>query len=63
MSESVRELVTGYVTAAGDKRFDRIAQLVHPDATFGLALVVFGVVRSRRTTVVPLAVGASIAAA
>jgi hypothetical protein len=37
--------------------------LVHPDATFGLALVVFGVVRSRRTTVVPLAVGASIAAA
>jgi hypothetical protein len=34
MSESVRELVTEYVTAAGDKRFDRIAELVHPDATF-----------------------------
>jgi glycerol uptake facilitator-like aquaporin len=32
-------------------------------ATFGLALVVFGVVRSKRTAVVPLAVGAYIAAA
>lgn len=34
MSESVRELVMEYVTAAGDKRFNRIAELVHPDATF-----------------------------
>jgi glycerol uptake facilitator-like aquaporin len=32
-------------------------------ATFGLALVVFGVVRSKRTAVVPFAVGAYIAAA
>ncbi len=32
-------------------------------ATFGLALIVFGVVRSGRTTVVPFAVGAYIAAA
>jgi hypothetical protein len=34
MSESLRELVTEYVIAAGQKRFDRIAELVHPDATF-----------------------------
>ncbi len=34
MSESVRELVTEYVAAAGDQRFDRLAELVHPDATF-----------------------------
>ena len=34
MSESVRELVTEYVSAAGDGRFDRLAELVHPDATF-----------------------------
>jgi SnoaL-like domain len=33
MSESVRELVREYVAAAGDKRFDRLAELVHPDAT------------------------------
>jgi SnoaL-like domain len=33
MSESVRELVREYVSAAGDKRFDRLAELVHPDAT------------------------------
>ena len=35
MSESVRELVTEYVVAVGDRRFDRVAELVHPDATFG----------------------------
>jgi len=34
MSVSVRELVREYVSAAGDKRFDRLAELVHPDATF-----------------------------
>jgi len=34
MSESVRELVTEYVSAVGEKRFDRLAELVHPDATF-----------------------------
>jgi SnoaL-like domain len=33
MSESVRELVREYISAAGDKRFDRLAELVHPDAT------------------------------
>jgi hypothetical protein len=30
----VRDLVTEYVSAAGDNRFDRLAELVHPDATF-----------------------------
>ena len=34
MDESVKELVREYVSAAGDKRFDRLAELVHPDATF-----------------------------
>ena len=34
MSTSVKELVREYVGAAGDKRFDRLAQLVHPEATF-----------------------------
>ena len=34
MSTSVRELVSEYVGAAGDKRFDRLAELVHPEATF-----------------------------
>jgi hypothetical protein len=33
MSNSVRDLVMGYVSAAGDKRFDRLAELVHPNAT------------------------------
>jgi hypothetical protein len=33
MSGNVRELVTEYVQAAGDKRFDRLQELVHPDAT------------------------------
>jgi SnoaL-like domain len=35
MSESVRNLVMEYVSAAGERRFDRLAELVHPDATFG----------------------------
>lgn len=34
MSESVRALVEEYVTAAGDKRFDRVAELVHSEASF-----------------------------
>lgn len=34
MSESVRDLVNEYVSAAGGRRFDRLAELVHPDATF-----------------------------
>src|SRR4029453_5096345 len=34
MGESVRELVREYVSAAGAQRFDRLAELVHPDATF-----------------------------
>lgn len=34
MGGSVRDLVRDYVSAAGDKRFDRLAELVHPDATF-----------------------------
>lgn len=33
MSASVRDLVIEYVSAAGDKRFDRLEELVHPDAT------------------------------
>jgi SnoaL-like domain len=35
MSESVRDLVMAYVAAAGERRFDRLAELVHPEATFG----------------------------
>jgi hypothetical protein len=34
MSESVRRLVSEYVSAVGEKRFDRLAELVHHDATF-----------------------------
>ena len=30
---NVRDLVVEYVSAAGDKRFDRLEELVHPDAT------------------------------
>jgi SnoaL-like domain len=30
----VRDRVLEYISAAGDKRFDRLAELVHPDATF-----------------------------
>jgi hypothetical protein len=33
MSANVRDLVIEYVSAAGDKRFDRLEELVHPDAT------------------------------
>jgi hypothetical protein len=35
VSDSVRDRVLAYVAAAGDKRFDRLGELVHPDATFG----------------------------
>ncbi len=35
MNESVHDLVLDYVGAAGDRQFDRLAELVHPDATFG----------------------------
>lgn len=41
MGASVRDLVIEYVTAAGDKRFDRLEELVHPDATMD------GTVRAR----------------
>lgn len=33
MSANVRDLVIEYVSAAGEKRFDRLEELVHPDAT------------------------------
>jgi len=35
MSDSVRELVLDYVSAAGGRNLDRLAEVVHPDATFG----------------------------
>lgn len=35
MTDTVREMVMEYVSAVGEKRFDRLAQLVHPQATFG----------------------------
>ena len=35
MSRSVRDLVTEYLDAVGEKRFDRLEELVHPDASFG----------------------------
>jgi hypothetical protein len=35
MSDSMRALATEYVAAVGNKRFDRLAELVHPSATFG----------------------------
>jgi len=35
MSTSVRDLVLEYVASVGDKGFDRLAELVHPDVTFG----------------------------
>jgi SnoaL-like domain len=35
MSGSVRDLVEEYVTAVGEKRLERVAEMVHPDATFG----------------------------
>jgi len=35
MSDAVRDVVLEYVRAAGERRFDRLEELVHPDATFG----------------------------
>jgi hypothetical protein len=35
MSTDVRELVSGYVTAVGERRFDLFEQLLHPDVEFG----------------------------
>jgi hypothetical protein len=35
MSGTVRDLVVEYVKAAGERRFDDLAELVHADATFG----------------------------
>lgn len=35
MSETVKGLVIDYVSAVGERRFDRLAELVHPEATFG----------------------------
>lgn len=35
MSGSVSNLVLDYVAAAGEGRFDRLAEIVHPDASFG----------------------------
>jgi hypothetical protein len=40
MSETVRALVTEYISAVGEGRFDRLAELVHPQATFGGTLKV-----------------------
>jgi hypothetical protein len=35
MGTSVRDLVTEYVQVVGERRFDRLAELMHPDVTFG----------------------------
>jgi hypothetical protein len=35
MSPSLSDLVKQYVLSVGDKRFDRLAELIHPDASFG----------------------------
>lgn len=35
MTADIRQLATAYVTAIGDKRFDRLEELLHPDATVG----------------------------
>ena len=35
MSNTTRDLAIEYVTAVGDKRFDRLSELIHPEATFG----------------------------
>jgi hypothetical protein len=32
---SVRDLVTEYVQTVGERRFDRLGELMHPDVTFG----------------------------
>lgn len=40
MSTNVRDLVTEYVQAAGQRRFDRFEELLHPDVEFGDATAV-----------------------
>jgi hypothetical protein len=40
VSSDVRELVSEYVLAAGDRRFDRFEELLHPDVEFGGTTVV-----------------------
>lgn len=35
MAGPMEDLVTEYVMAVGEKRFDRLSELVHPDAAFG----------------------------
>ena len=35
MGGNVEALVREYIQAVGERRFDRLEQLVHPDATFG----------------------------
>jgi len=35
MSADVREIVTEYVHAVGDRRFDRFEELLHPEVEFG----------------------------
>jgi len=35
MEAMVKDLTLEYVAAVSDKRFDRLAELVHPEATFG----------------------------
>lgn len=35
MSGAARELALEYVSAVGGKHFDRLAEMIHPDATFG----------------------------
>lgn len=40
MSTNVRDLVTEYVQAAGQRGFDRFEELLHPDVEFGGATAV-----------------------
>jgi SnoaL-like domain len=40
LSIDVRELVSEYVQAAGERRFDRFEELLHPDVEFGGTTVV-----------------------
>ncbi len=35
MSSEVRELVIEYIQAVGERRFDRLEELVHPEVEFG----------------------------
>jgi hypothetical protein len=35
MDATTRDLAVEYVLAVGDKHFDRLADFIHPDATFG----------------------------